>query len=146
MAITRIKALVNMPCTGVRLENREGAYPVLSVGVYAAVSCRNWAVPWCSSPTDFENHRLLLTLTTPASTGSVRTYEYSIWQENFGGKDRIRFTSDGRYHRPDDPDPGLRSRTLASGRNGGEYVAAGETEAILVVDERPWVIMYKVGV
>ncbi len=37
------------------------------------------------------------------------------------------------------------SRFLASGPDGGQYNTQNNSEAILIIDNRSWVIMYKIG-
>lgn len=141
MGLTRLKAIVNMNSFAAELKNWERGDPPVRVDPFSAKSIDNWAIPWCRSQGEFPGHHL--TLLFPVTGGGTRT-EYQIWQENILGVDAVRFTLNGQYERPDTAPP-RNSRFLASERSGGIYNITGDTEAILVIDERSWVILYKIG-
>lgn len=146
MGFTTIKALVNMTNQRAALVNREtNANPLVATG-FSATSCPNWAVPWCSNAGEFAAHHLELEFLDYRNGSLLR---YFIWQENFGGRDRIRFVGNDvhDYRAPNDPGGG--SRLLAAGYNGGAYDVSHQSDAILVIDQHPngpWVILYRIGV
>lgn len=63
--------------------------------------------------------------------------EYTIWQQDTGGSDLVRFTQDDSFVVP--------AGGLAADRSGRAlYDARGNSDVMLVIDERPWVILTKI--
>src|SRR5690349_835074 len=56
-------------------------------------------VPWCADGVDFAHHHFDVTLQLPGGL----TRRFSVWQANIDGADRVRFSTDGAWHRPGDP-------------------------------------------
>lgn len=130
MNLTKIKAIANWSNAEATIINTELNQLFRHILTFDIYRMTDWAIPWCRSATEYPGHHLELTF---------MNMRYNIWQEDY-----VRFTiGNVGYLPPSGPNP---SRLLAAGRDGGAYNGnAGDTEAVLVLDERAWVILYRVG-
>lgn len=147
MGVTTIRALVNMTNHSAKLKNRETNEEVVT-DRYEAKKC-SIRVPWCTGSGEFPGHHLRLEFTgqQPGSQSSS-LFIYSIWQQNTSTSDWVRF----KEYTPPPPgqDPNMdppyedNARGLINGRNGREYVVSNFSDALLVIDERFWVILVQI--
>jgi hypothetical protein len=155
MPTTYIKGLVNMHSRPVSLTNNEdpGALSV-TAQPNSAASCY-MPVPWCTSVFDFNNGKRL-TLEFDFVHRDMTTHHLvtNIYQQTIGVDDSVRFVYRGS---PIDgvgftsdwlPADGFNqdgARALAADRSGAPFRVFGDAEAVLVVDERMWVVLYRIG-
>lgn len=142
MSFTTIKALVNMTNRPATLQNRETNAGV-ATDAYEAKQC-NIVVPWCTSSGEFPGHHLRLEFKATSNPPDRFFTIYSIWQEDISGADRVRFTEYIRIRGAIDPPYSHGARGLINARNGSEYIVSGNSDAILVIDERLWVILVRI--
>lgn len=127
MSLTHIRGVVNMQSTPVTLFDRENNTTVTCQPFTTAACSLN--VPWCNNQTDFEwNH--FMTLQYGGNT-------IAIWQEG----NAVPFSWNNKFAYPGDPAYGQ----IAGGYNGPSYDARYNADVILVIDNRPWAILYRLG-
>jgi hypothetical protein len=153
MAVTVIRAIANMHRERHVLISRCGravpiptSYP--SDGPQAeavippldAVGELDFPIPWCRSAEEFNNLHLSLAIVTLSPGYAVPgppLQEYRIWQQDIAGVDLVRFTSGSEF----EPN----ARGLAGSRRGDPpYFPDRDADVLLVVDERPWVILKRI--
>ena len=146
MGVTTIRALVNMTDQPATLKNRENNDVVQTVR-YEAKKC-SMRIPHCPVASEFPGHHLRLDFFGPQQPGQpAPRFIYSIWQQNISSSDWVRFREYApvTYQDPNiDPQYEPNSRGLLNARNGSEYVVSEFSDALLVIDERLWVILVQI--
>jgi len=150
MGVNVIRAVVNMNSSFVVNIDKEGAAAIPSGGIGTSVSDAfsgevvrpfeargglDFPIPWCRSAEEFGNLHLRLEFFRPtAFPPGISVASFRIWQESLDGVDRARFSEGTSYVRG--------ARALVGDRNGSfEYDTGGNSDVLLVVDERGWVIL-----
>ena len=157
MPTTYVKALVNMLPSAIQITNREDPSSGTVVARPMSVASCFMPIPWCTSLADYNNGKhLVLEYDDPSILDTaLRHLVTNIYQQTVAGHDQIRFTMAG----PPRPGHGFASdypvegfnqsstgaRALASNRDGVPFQVLGDTDAVLVIDERFWVICYRIG-
>jgi hypothetical protein len=148
MGLTVIRAVVNMSPylvnlseVGQELESTgisvEDVLPGVTVGRFdmAATDIR---VPWCPSQREFDRRHLQLSFVVAGGLGYSRISYYTIWQQSIGGVDLVRLAQDGPYVD--------NARGLPADRAGFPlYTIEGDSDCILVADERQWIILNRLS-
>lgn len=157
MPTTYVKALVNMLPSQIQLTNREDPSSRTVVARPMSVASCYMPIPWCTSLADFNyGKHLVLEYDDPRiADPALRHLIVNIYQQTVSGDDRVRLTMlgpprPGHGFPADYPTEGFNqgpggARALASDRDGAPFVVYGDTDAVLVVDERFWVICYRIG-
>jgi hypothetical protein len=150
MSVTVIRAIVNMnssftvslvqrrpddPPPGERIDD---ALPPNSVSSFDTLRC-DIPVPWCRSWEEFSNSiHLRLSFFATRGLGPIRESQfYTIWQQDINGVDLVRFSLNGYYI---ENAPGLAAYRVGH----PAYNSRHNSDAILVVDERAWVILTRI--
>lgn len=142
MGVTTIRALVNMTNQPAKLQNNHTHEEVVT-DKFEAKKC-SIRVPHCAGEGNFPGSHLRLQFTDPQSG---KLFIYSIWQENISTSDWVRFNEYTPSPNQDlniDPQYYYNARGLINGRNGSEYVVSDWSDALLVIDERLWVILVQI--
>ena len=88
-AVTEMRTIHNETGRTYYVLNRESGKKV-SIDPGRSASFNQW-IPWCTSSTDYRwNH--FIEVGYKADNGAW-VYQYSIWQQNRNGQDRIRYTT-----------------------------------------------------
>jgi hypothetical protein len=135
MALTRIKAIVNMVNGPFVLINRElSGSPECVAEAFTVAPC-DWHVPWCTSSGEFPGHHMDI---------RIPGFSYSIWQENkFEPRegvdvDRVRFSASGQYEGG--------AGALGRDSTGAPNIVFADSDYVLVADPRPgWILIYRIG-
>jgi hypothetical protein len=127
MSLTGIRGVVNMQSTPVTLYDQEGSRQV-TAAPYSFGQC-HWNVPWCNNAEDFENNHYM-TLQYAGNT-------IAIWQQG----NSVPFSWNNQFAQPGDSNYGL----IAGVYEGASYDAATDADVVLVIDNRPWAILYRLG-
>ena len=127
MSLTHIRGVVNMQPNAVTLYDHENGQQVTAQPYSEAPCYLN--IPWCNNLEDFEgNHSM--TLQYAGNT-------IAIWQQG----NQVPYSGNNQFAQPGNPNYGL----LEGAYNGPAYNASSDADVILVIDNRPWVIVYRLG-
>lgn len=128
MSLTHIRGVVNMQSTPVTLIDHENSNAQVTAQPYSMVPC-SFNVPWCNNLEDFEwNH--YMTLIYGGNT-------IAMWQQG----NYVPFSWNNQFAQPGSQEYGQ----IAGGYNGPSYNASSDADVILVIDNRPWAILYRLG-
>jgi hypothetical protein len=149
MGVTVIRAIANMNSSFVVNIDKEGtenrsdgisvadSYSGDVVYPFEVLGELDYPIPWCRSPEEFARLHLRLEFFRPSVyPPGISVAAYRMWQEDINGWDRARVSTTGEYI--------YGAPGLVADRNGGaEYDTRGNSDVVLVVDERPWVVLVR---